>query len=275
MDIVDGMSEAKVGPLRATQLPTWLLAHGISSVTTEGIAELLGVPISHVPARIALLRERGEIVSPASGLWLPVPPEYVSWGAPPATDFIDTAMGYLHADYYVGWLSAAALHGASHHAPQVFQVAASRVIRERRVGRSLIRFYHRARVTSVPTCTRETRTGRITVSSRETTMLDIMSDLSISGGIDNAANILIEFYEDDLLDAELLLRAAATYPTSAIRRLGWLTERFIDGVDESPLYGVLASRTSTPSWLLPTRSDRGTLDRRWNLYINTEVEPDV
>jgi predicted transcriptional regulator of viral defense system len=139
----------------------------------------------------------------------------------------------------------------------------------------MLRFYHRRHVTSVPTCRRETRTGHITVSSRETTMLDIVNDPLLSGGIDNVANILIEFYEDEPLDTESLLRAAVSYSTAAIRRLGWLTEHFVNGAGESPLRGVLESRTRSPSVLSPAAGARGTLDRSWNLYINTDVEPDV
>jgi len=261
--------------IRATALPTWLLSRGISSVTTVEIATLLGVPVSQVPARLAPLRKRGEIVSPASGLWLPVSPEYVCWGAPPAIEIIDVLMRHFQTDYYVGWLSAAALHGASHHAPQAFQVAASGTIRERNVGRSRICFYHRSHVASVPTDQRETRAGIAIISSRETTMLDLANDPMISGGLNNVANILIELHENSPAEAGRLHEAAAVFPAAAIRRLGWMMEHFTSDADASPLYDILALRTSAPSFLSPSSNERGTLDRRWNLYINTGVEPDL
>jgi predicted transcriptional regulator of viral defense system len=261
--------------IRAAQLPVWLLSRGVSSVTTAEIAALLGIPIRHVSARLASLRERGEIVSPANGLWLPVPPEYVGWGAPPPSEYMDTLMRHFNADYYVGWLSAAELHGASHHAPQMFQVASSRAIRERKVGRSLVRFYHRSHVSSLPTEFRETRSGGVAISTREVTVLDIANDPAISGGIDNVANILIELCEDQSLDSNALYEAAAFYPAAAIRRVGWLIEGFADWIDAGPLHDVLESRSAAPSLLVPSSAERGSLDRRWNLYINRVMEPDV
>jgi len=261
--------------VRAPALPNWLLSHGISSVTTEEIATILGVPTSHVPARLAPLRERGEIVSPASGLWLPVSPEYSSWGAPPAIEIINAMMRHFQTDYYVGWLSAAALHGASHHAPQVFQVATFKAIRNRQVGRSRIYFYQRNHVNSVSTFRYETRAGTAIVSSRETTLMDLASNPLISGGLNNVANILIEFHGDSPIDTIQLSDAATAFPAAAIRRLGWLMEHFLDDADASPLFGTLESRTGTPSFLSPSSKDRGPLDRHWNLYINTEVEPDL
>ena len=42
-----------------------------------------------------------------------IPPEFRSWGAVPATHFIDPMMRFLGHDYYVGYLSAAEAHGAA------------------------------------------------------------------------------------------------------------------------------------------------------------------
>ena len=261
--------------IRAATLTTWLLSRGISSATTDDVAKILKVPASHVSSRLAPLRERGEIVSPASGLWIPVSPEYATWGSPPAIEIVNALMRHFKADYYVGWLSAAALHGASHHAPQLFQVAASKAIRERRVGRSRICFYHRNHVKSVPTNQHMTRSGAAIISSRETTMLDLANDPVHSGGLDNVANILIEFGENLPIDTGLLLDAAEVFPAAAIRRLGWLLEHFVEGTDASLLNNILAVRTTTPSFLNPSSRERGGLDRRWNMYINTEVKPDI
>jgi len=275
MDIDTLLNENQGNRVRATALTTWLLSRGISSVTTDEVAKVLGVPASHVSARLAPLRERGEIVSPANGLWIPVSPEYATWGSPPAIEIIDSLMSHFKADYYVGWLSAAALHGAAHHAPQIFQVAVSSAIRERRVGRSRICFYRRSHVASVQTDQHMTRSGTAVISSRETTLLDLANDPVLSGGLDNVANILIEFSENLPLDIGLLHDAATIFPAAAIRRLGWLIEHFVDGTDASPLNDILAARTSAPSFLSPSSRERGLLDRRWNLYINAEVEPDL
>ena len=56
-----------------------LLAHGQTAVTTDQSAELLGVPVEQVRARMRPLVRDGRVFSPARGLWVAVPPEYRTW----------------------------------------------------------------------------------------------------------------------------------------------------------------------------------------------------
>jgi predicted transcriptional regulator of viral defense system len=274
MEIEEMYNETSKNCIKARDLSTWLLSNGVSSATTAQIAVWLGVPLNHVPQRLAPLQKRGLIVSPARGLWIPVSPEFTSWGAPPAIDIIDQTMSYLNADYYVGWLSAAALYGASHHAPQVFQVAASRTIRNRNVGRSKMQFYHRSHIGSVPVTYKETRSGSVIVATPVTTLLDIASDLQISGGINNVANIVIELCEENTLNMNLLANTASLYPTSTIRRLGWLLESYTDVDDTEQLRALSVAGKRNPSKLLPAAKTEN-LNDRWNIFINAKVEADV
>jgi predicted transcriptional regulator of viral defense system len=261
--------------VRATELALWLLSRGISSITTDEIAVLLAIPINQVPQRLAALKRRGEIVLLANGVWAPVPPEYAAWGAPPAIDIIDAIMKHFDVKYYVGWLSAAALHGASHQAPQVFQVATSRAIREKMIGRSKLRFYHRTHISSITTVDVESRSGSIPISSKETTMLDIVNDIGIVGGIDNAANLIIELCETYQPDIDALLALSTHYPTSAIRRLGFLMERFTDIIVLDQLKSISDKRKTPMSMLDPQSANIGWVDKYWKLKINREVYPDV
>ncbi|HAK94450.1 MAG TPA: hypothetical protein DCM87_05480, partial [Planctomycetes bacterium] len=77
-----------------------------------------------VAAQSALrrLKRQGRIVSPKRGFYVVVPPEYRAAGSPPASWFIDDLMRHIGQPYYVGLLSAAAIHGAAHQQPMVFQV---------------------------------------------------------------------------------------------------------------------------------------------------------
>ena len=171
--------------IKASESVDWLLAHGVSSLSTDDLAALLGIPKNHVPQRMAALKRRNRIVTPAQGLWIPIPPEYMTWGAPPAIEIIDAIMNHLMVDYYVGWLSAAELHGASHHAPQVFQVATSRAIRSRTAGRSHYQFYHREHVKQVSLIQTEAKNGMIPISSKETTLLEFICIATIKSNADN------------------------------------------------------------------------------------------
>jgi predicted transcriptional regulator of viral defense system len=72
----------------------------------------------------------------------------------------------------------------------------------------------------------ESRNGAVRVSNRETTMLDIASDIGHAGGIDNAANIIVEMCEAESPDLEAISVLSAHYPASALRRLGYIIGHF-------------------------------------------------
>jgi len=261
--------------IKASDTVNWLLSHGVSSITTDELAALLGIPKNQVPQRMAALKRRKEIISPAQGLWIPVPPEYMTWGAPQAIDMINAMMKHLNAVYYVGWLSAAALLGASHHAPQVFQVATSRAIKARTVGRSRIKFYNRERVNQVPLIQVATKNGEVSVSSRETTLLDVSNDIWNVGGIDHAANLIIELCETAEPDMDVLVALSELYPVTAGRRLGFLMANYTESRGLDKLELACAKRDMALSLLSPQAGYNGAVDARWNIRINQEVSPDV
>jgi len=261
--------------IKAADVSKWLLARGVASITTDELAACLGVPKNHVPQRMVSLRRKNEIVSPTHGLWIPIPPEYMTWGAPPAMDIIDVLMKHLNVDYYVGWLSAAEIHGASHHAPQVFQVAVSRSLRPKSLGRSRLQFFHREHIKHASLTMVESRNGTVPVSDRETTMLDVVNDIRIVGGIDNSANLIIELCEAEEADIEAIIKIAAQYPVTAVRRLGFLLESFTNtsGLDKLAMY--CGERKTATSILDPQALPTGSISTRWNIKLNREVSPDV
>lgn len=268
-------SEHNEMKVKASRLSTWMLSRGITSMTTEEIAELLDIPRAQVRTRLAVQRERGAIVSPARGLWVPVPPDRAAWGAPEPGAYIDDMMHYLDCAYYVGWLSAASLYGAGHQAVQEFQVATARDVRDRTVGRSTLRFMTRSRIEAVPVTKMPVSSSLARVSTVGATMLDVVGDLDISGGIDNAVTVVTELAwenEDFLPD---VLTASRVHSAAAVRRLGWILENVagIDGLDE--LVRLVEAESEFPSLLSPTSLKAGNLDKRWNLILNKEVDPDV
>lgn len=145
-----------------------------------------------VRVRLSPYVHRGQWVSPARRLWIPVSAEYRLWGAPEGIEIIDTMMRHLDVPYYVGWLTAAALHGSAHHAPQVFQVAVSRHVAARQVGRTRFQVATRGNAPALPVSERTTRSGLARVSTPEVTVLDLASDLALAGGIDNAGTVILD-----------------------------------------------------------------------------------
>jgi len=261
--------------VKATDVVSWLLSHGINAVTTEDLSGLIGVPMNQVRQRMAPLLQRGEMISPARGLWVPVPFEYRQWGAPEALQYIDFMMRHLGAEYYIGWMTAASLLGAGHHAPQVFQVAVSKAISNREIGRSDIRFYQRSNVGSLPTSRVKTQTGAVMVSTRAATMLSVANDTGLAAGLNNAANIIIELSEADEPFLQELSACAGLFPISALRRLGWILDNFAPENDLSQILEISRQSTVKSSKLSMHHSYSGRVDEKWSLDINMEVEPDV
>jgi len=258
--------------VRAPELANWLLSRGVSSQSTGEVAGYLGVPEDQVRRRLHVPRQRGQWVSPAHGLWIPVPLEYRTWGAPPGIEIVEALMRHMHVDYYVGWLSAAELHGAAHQAPQVFQVATSRHVRPRQAGRTRFEFQIRTGLSELPTMAFPTRSGTARVATPELTMLDVASDVALAGGIDNMATVLIELAEHDQFDVARLTELTARFPAAPARRIGWILDSFADMDGLDALRETVASRAVTASILDPLGPDEGSVDRRWQLRINRDVE---
>lgn len=258
-------------------LADWLLSHGRHWITTTEATEILGIPIEHVSPTLARWRRNGHLFSPTKGAYVPIPPEYRSWGAIPAVQFVDPLMAHLGHPYYVGLLSAAELLGFAHQRPQVFQVVTPARLRDRAFGRVQLAFITVANLLSRPTTTRNTSTGTVRVSTPEVTLLDLVSMPERGGGLSNVATIAGEMLEEGGLDGGALAEVAKQYPGAVVQRTGWLLEQAAEAVDVEVALDDLrevARRRPTPSLLLPS-GPSGPVDDRWNVIVNTEIEPDL
>jgi predicted transcriptional regulator of viral defense system len=269
------------GRVAPRHLRDYLLSQGRPVVDLSEVAELTGLSLPSAVAALARLRQARQMFSPHPGLYLPVPPQYMGWGTLPAADFIDPLMTALGRRYYVGLLSAAELHGAAHQRPQVFQVLVDQIVTGRDFGRVELRFYARSKLTLVPTTARNTATGQLRLSTPAATGLDLARRPLDGGGLSNVATVLAELVGEGALDAEDVRTAMATgaFPTSALRRLGWLLEFVQADLDTELLYQVLRSeydRGARASVLLDASGPRrGQTNSRWGVVENAVVEPDL
>ena len=255
-----------------TELPDALISQGRYWVTSSEAADLAGVPAAHVYPGLQRLRRRGAMFSPARGFHVVIPAEYRSWGVLPGELFIDGMMRALGRDYYVSLLTAAAMHGAAHQAPQVFQVMVDRHVADRDIGRVRLRFYANERLREMAAEERQVDTGRIQLATRETTLLDLVVHPEDSGGLNNIATVAVEIGE---IDVHLLARLAAVRSRSVARRLGWLLDRYRPDLDSEPLREVAQAGSGYPTRLVRALPARGSIDQRWNLQINSDVEADL
>ena len=112
-----------------------LQAKGRYTFTQTEAAEVIPITGLALEAALRRLRKRGRIANPRRGFYVIVPLEYREAGCPPANWFIHNLMGFLDQPYYAGLLSAAAIHGAAHQQPMVFQVITDRATRPARAHR--------------------------------------------------------------------------------------------------------------------------------------------
>jgi predicted transcriptional regulator of viral defense system len=108
---------------------------------------------------------------------------------PGATAVIDALMNHLGRDYYVGWLSAAELHGPAHQRPQVLHVAVDTHTADRALGRVHLRFAQRRHVAALPRERQDTPTSEVWVATTELTALDLADAPQLGGGLNNVATV--------------------------------------------------------------------------------------
>jgi predicted transcriptional regulator of viral defense system len=124
----------------------------------------------------------------------------------------------------------------------------------------------------LPTISRVVRYGTVKVSTPEVTALDVCSDIEIAGGISNVATVIAGLVEESSLSIDQIALLSGCYSPAAIRRLGWLLERYTDVSELDDLVVVASQSVVTPSLLDSLSPLRGSLDKRWMIRINTEVE---
>lgn len=257
--------------IHLSNLPDDLVVRGQYWATVPEIVARTQAQPDAVHRSLARFQEEGAVISPARGFYVMVPADYRQRPLP-AEWFIDAMMAHLDRRYYVGFLTAAAIHGAAHQPPQTFQAVTEKYLPPRDVGRLRLRFIASEEAPRMPIERATTRTGYFNLATRETTAVDLVWKFRWAGGPSNVATVLKELGG---LDGDLLGRAARIRDRSTARRLGWMLAHFRPDVDLHWVQ-VLADPPAGEPVLLDAREPkRGHLDAQWGVRVNTVVEPDL
>ncbi|MGD1277497.1 MAG: type IV toxin-antitoxin system AbiEi family antitoxin [Tepidisphaeraceae bacterium] len=231
-----------------------------------------GLSAEAVKKALQRLVERHRVVKVKDYFYVVVALEYRNADGPPPSWFIHDLMAAMKLPYYVGLLSAAALHGASHQQPQEFQVVTDRSVRPLKVGRARIRFFASKSIAQTPTVNMKTPTGSVRVSTPEITAVDLMRFVKAAGQLDNVATVIAELvpliHPKRLLEA---IRQSGHVPSA--QRLGYV----LDHLKARSVANVLHE------WV--KRQSRGTValrlgrimngakeDRRWHVLVDEPLE---
>lgn len=261
-------------PRRLDQFVDALQSRGCYTFERNEALRSLGTTGENLKKAVQLLVRRRRLAGPRRGFHVIVPVEYRAAGAPPASWYIDALMKARGAPYYVGVLTAAALHGAAHQQPQEFQVVTSLRPRLVHVGRERIRFVKKRRLGLTPVTSIKTPTGTMRVSTPEATAIDLLRYVQHAGFLSNVATVLRDL-APKCDPAALVQAAAADAALAHAQRLGYLLDLVGAHNLSDPLATWIAERG--PDWALlqPGRSAyRAKRERRWLLLVNARVEPD-
>lgn len=257
-----------------TQIIDELAAKGRSSFTSEDIEKLTNSSPEAIKEALRRLQKKGHLVMPHRGFYLILSPEHRARGCLPPEQFIPELMDYLKETYYVGLLSAAEYYGAAHQRPQEFQVIVAKSRRPIICGKVRVNFIYRKNVNQIPTTIKNTPAGTVKISTPEVTALDLIGYVRHSGGLDNVATVLAELAEH--IDPAKLIEVAKLSPISWVQRLGYLFDLLGKQEMASALGDYLGNKHPVPIALMPNMSMKGSSkNSRWQLYVNTSVEPEI
>jgi predicted transcriptional regulator of viral defense system len=114
---------------------------------------------------------------------------------------------------------------------------------------------------------------RVQVSDPSKTVVDLLDDPALGGGMRHVAEIVAAYFDGELRrDATLLEHAERMNNRTIYKRLGYLLETLAVPADE--LLAVCRERKSSGfSRLDPALPPRSPFLRRWNLSVNAQVTP--
>jgi predicted transcriptional regulator of viral defense system len=245
-------------------------------LTFTGIEAIAALKISRIALSRAAERliQKKRIIHPVRGFYVIVPIEKRHSGAPDPLWFIDALMKYHGLPYYVGVLSAAALHGAAHQAPQEIQIVTNSQLRPLEAGTFRIRFLKKKSANVTATQLFKTPTGQIPVSTPEATALDLVKYLRWAGQLNNTTTVLSELAEK--IDATRLVTAAKSCGELAVvQRLGYLLDQVAATKLTKKLHEWLSKQKPGFAVLHPgMESSKKQSNKKWTLIINDKLEID-
>jgi predicted transcriptional regulator of viral defense system len=223
------------------------------------------------------LRQKNEIAVIRQGFYVIVPPEYASIGTLPETVYLDSLMKFLDKDYYVGLLSAAALHGAAHQQPTTYYVVcrhpAPRNISNKK---QRILFLSKQKLIQEGIVRKNTISGYLNVSSPELTAFDLLDNIK-KFGVNRITTVLQELHEE-MAPSRLSKIAKLIDNKANIQRLGYILDNVIGADAEklsNALYRILSRTEFVPVPLSSVKTRSGTIDNKWKIIINMQIEPDL
>jgi len=222
------------------------------------------------------LADKGRVKRLRKGFHVIIPVEYATQGIPPSDWFINDLMRSLDQPYYIGLLSAAALHGAAHQQVQQLQIVVPKQERPLKIPGLSIRFFRKKDFAATPLQHRKGHSGMLPVSTAEATSLDLVRYSRQIGGLDAILTVLSELAES-MTPGNLATTAALESEIALVQRLGWLLDHLGRQSLADALHAALPASKFLPKAALDPDAPRtGTsTGNRWRILENTQPKADL
>lgn len=219
------------------------------------------------------LQKKGHIVRPVSGFYVIVEIEFRDAGGPIPIYFIDKLMRYLELPYYVGLLSAAKYHGATHQAVFETQVIVPKPISKIKYGKNCIQFVTNKFTEKIPKESLKTPHGDVLISTPEATLVDLVRYHKKSAGYSHVATVILEMNEK-INGAKLSAVASIYNDIPLIQRVGYLLETFGNKAKATSLHKWMIKKDHQLIKLEPGSKLTGKKNAKWSIEVNAIIEPD-
>ena len=236
------------------------------TISVREAASILNISPSDASKMLARLANKGWLSRVRRGLYVPVPLESRTPDVPIEDPWIIAAR--LFAPCYIGGWSAAEYWGLTEQIFRTVLVMTTQKPRKRDINikgtnYKLRTISERAMFGLKPVWRGQTK---VFVSDATRTIVDLLSDPSLGGGIRPAVDIFLNYLNSEKKDTELLLDYAVKLDNGAVfKRLGFLLERYAPS--EEKLIRKCKERLTAGYSKLDPKLDAERLITRWRLWV--------
>lgn len=235
------------------------------------VAELLGLDAQRASGLLRYLARRGWLARVRHGLYVPVPLEAQRPGEWQEDPWV--VADRVFGPCYIGGWSAAEHWGLTDQLFRELIVLSARRVRERRVeiqGTPMrVKVVSESKLFGTSPVWRGQL--RVSVSDPSRTIVDVLDEPVLGGGIRHVAEMLDEYFGGELrADERLLAYAERVGNRTVFKRLGYLIETLAIEAPEL-VAACLARRSSGITDLDPAVQPKGRTTTRWNLRVNVSI----
>ena len=243
--------------------------------TTIEAAKFLDLETKGASRLLRYLESRGWLSRVRRGLYITVPLEALQDGEWREDPWVVLAKTF--SPCYIGGWSALEYWGLTEQMFRDVFIVTARRVRHRRVDLREVEVRIKVLPESKIFGTRSVWRGqtRVQVSDPSRTLVDVLDDPAMGGGIRNISDVIFQYFDGEYRDDAALISYADILGNHTVfKRLGYLLEALHINADDI-VEQCLIRRSAGVTRLDPSVVGSGHVSHRWSLRINVAIAPDV